>query len=93
MTLPDGSHPICLCFFLFPGSNAAVDEVIVAASDGVLGSHINFVVVVDYRARSVLQEWNWLFNWHAEPPAMFDLSIYIDDSVRAPYRIGASDGR
>lgn len=88
VTLPDGSHPICLCLCLFPGSNAAVHQVIVAAGDGVLGSHMSFVVVVNYRARSVLQEWNF-FNWHAEPPVLLSHSIYIDDSVRAPYRVGA----
>lgn len=88
MTLPDGSHPICLCFCLFPWSHAAVGEVIVAASDGVLGSPMSFVMVVNYRARSVLQVWNWLFNWHTEPPVMLVHSIRIDDSVRAPYGIG-----
>lgn len=48
MTLPDGSHPICLCFCLFPWSHAAVGEVIVAASDGVLDGSIHPVAVVDY---------------------------------------------
>lgn len=68
MTLSDGSHPICLSFCLFPGSNAAVFEVIVATGDGLLDGHMSFAVVVNYRARSVLQEWNWLFNWHVDPP-------------------------
>ena len=45
----------------------AVGEVIVAASDGLLDSLMSFVVIVNHRIRSVLQEWNWLFNWHAEP--------------------------
>lgn len=67
MTLPDGSHPICLCFCLLPWSRSAVYEVIVAAGDGELDSPMSFVVVVNYRARSVLQVWNLLFNWHAEP--------------------------
>ena len=67
MTLPDGSHPICLCFCLLPRTHAAVDEVIVAAGDGLLDSPMSFVVVVNYRARSVLQVRNLLFNWHAEP--------------------------
>lgn len=67
MTLPDGSHPICLCFCLFPGAHTTVDKVIVAAGDGELDSPMSFVVVVNYRARSVLQVWNLLFNWHAEP--------------------------
>lgn len=88
MTLLDDSHPICLGFCLLPRTHAAVDEVIVAAGDGLLGSHMSFVVVVNYRARSVLQEWNF-FNWHAEPPpVLLSHSIYIDDSVRAPYGIG-----
>ncbi len=38
VTLPDGSHPICLGFCLLPRTHAAVDEVIVAAGDGLLDS-------------------------------------------------------
>lgn len=59
-----------------------------AAGDGVLDNPMSFVVVVNYRTRSVLQEWNF-FNWHAEPPVMLAHSVYIDDSARAPYGIGA----
>lgn len=89
MTLPDGSHPICLGLRLFPRADAAVHQVIVAAGDGLLDSPMSFVMVVNYRARSVLQVWNWLFNWHTEPPpVMLVHSIRIDDSVRAPYGIG-----
>ena len=74
--LSRGSHPIRLGLRLFPWSNAAVGEVVVAASDGVLGSHMSFVAVVNYRARSVLQEWNF-FNWHAEPPCIaFPFNLY-----------------
>ena len=36
VTLPDGSHPICLCLCLFPRAHAAVGEVIVATGDGTL---------------------------------------------------------
>ena len=50
VTLPDGSHPICLCFCLLPRTHAAVDKVSVAAGDGVLDSPMSFVVVVNYRA-------------------------------------------
>ena len=67
VTLPDGSHPICLCFCLLPRTHSAVYEVIVAAGDGALDNPMSFVVVVNYRARSVLQVWNLLFNWHAGP--------------------------
>ena len=75
-TLPDGSHPIRLGLRLFPGAHTVFYEVIVAAGDGVLGSHMSFVVVVNYRARSVLQEWNF-FNWHAEPPCIaFPFNLY-----------------
>ena len=50
VTLPDGSHPICLCFCLLQRTHAAVYEVSVAAGDGVLDSPMSFVVVVNYRA-------------------------------------------
>lgn len=89
MTLPDGSHPICLGFCLLPRTHAAVDEVIVAAGDGVLDSPVSFVAVVNYRTRSVLQEWSWVFNWHVEPPpVMLTYSIYVDNSVWVPCGIG-----
>ena len=38
VTLPDGSHPICLCFCLLQWTHAAVYEVSVAAGDGELDS-------------------------------------------------------
>ena len=47
MTLPDGSHPICLCLCLFPGANAAVYEAIVATRDGALDAIFAF----PYRSR------------------------------------------
>lgn len=93
MTLPDGSHPICLGLRLFPWSNAAVGEIVVAASDGVLGSHMSFVVVVNYRARSVLQEWNF-FNWHAEPPLYcFPIQSISMIACGRLTGLGQSDGR
>lgn len=92
MTLPDGSHPICLGLRLFPRTHAAVDKVIVTAGDGLLDSPVSFVAVVNYRTRSVLQEWNWLFNWHAEPPpVMLAHSIYADDSAWRLTGLGQSD--
>ena len=48
MTLPDGSHPICLGLRLFPGAHATVGEVVVATSDGLLDGSIHPVAVVDY---------------------------------------------
>lgn len=85
--LSRGSHPIRLGLRLFSGAHTTVGEVIVTAGDGVLDNPMSFVVVVNYRTRSVLQEWNF-FNWRAEPPVMLAHSIYIDDSARAPYGIG-----
>ena len=38
VTLPDGSHPICLGFCLLPRTHSVVYEVIVAAGDGLLDS-------------------------------------------------------
>ncbi len=38
VTLSDGSYPICLGFCLLPRTHADVDEVIVAAGDGLLDS-------------------------------------------------------
>lgn len=43
VTLPDGSHPICLGLRLFPGSNAAVHQVIVATRDGTLDAIFAFL--------------------------------------------------
>lgn len=91
--LSRGSHPIRLGLRLFPGSNAAVHQVIVAAGDGVLGSHMSFVVVVNYRARSVLQEWNF-FNWHAEPPLYcFPIQSISMIACGRLTGLGQSDGR
>ena len=36
VTLPDGSHPICLGLRLFPGAHTTVGEVVITMSDGTL---------------------------------------------------------
>lgn len=48
MTLPDVSHPIRLGLRLLPRTHAAVGEVVVATSDGLLDGSIHPVAVVDY---------------------------------------------
>lgn len=93
VTLPDGSHPICLCLCLFPGSNAAVHQVIVAAGDGVLGSHMSFVVVVNYRARSVLQEWNFFQLACRAPLYCFPIQSISMIACGRLTGLGQSDGR